>query len=153
MFLRIILLITILSYSVIVAQSFMYVIALRKAQYKMKAAAYIELRQLLDSGFKANYKYAVYAALLSNLTLLVMISKDAASLFFVTSLLAFCALIIDILLSVKGNVPINEKINTWSADNYPADWADYRAEWLQIFQYRQIVTITGFVLLLIGAMF
>ncbi len=150
---RIILLLTILSYSVIVAQSFMYMIAFKKAQYKMKAASYIELRQLLDAGFKANYKYAVYAALLSNLALLVMISKDAASIFFVTSLLAFCALIIDILLSVKGNVPINEAINTWSAENYPADWADYRTEWLQIFQYRQAVTITGFILLLAGSVF
>lgn len=149
----IILLLTILSYSVIVAQSFMYMIALKKAQYKMKAASYIELRQLLDAGFKANYKYAVYAALLSNLALLVMISKHAASVFFVTSALAFCALIIDILLSVKGNVPINEAINTWSADKYPADWADYRTEWLQIFQYRQVVTIMGFIILLAGSVF
>ena len=119
----------------------------------MAAASYIELRKLMDAAFRAKYKFAVYAALLSNLVLLVMISKTYWSIFFVTSCLAFFALIIDTVLSVKGNVPINKEINTWTTNNYPADWADYRTEWLQIFQYRQVVTITGFIILLIGAMF
>ena len=150
---KIILLLTILSYSAIVGQSFMYIIALKNVQHKMAAASYIELRKLMDAAFRVKYKFAVYAALLSNLVLLVMISKTYWSIFFVTSCLAFFALIIDTVLSVKGNVPINKEINTWTTNTYPADWADYRTEWLQIFQYRQIVTITGFIILLIGAMF
>lgn len=150
---RIILLITVLSYSVIVAQSFMYIIALKNVQYKLQAASYIEVRKLMDAAFRAKYKFAVYAALLSNMALLIVTGKDYCSIFFVTSCLAFGALVMDVLLTLKGNVPINKQINTWAADNYPEDWADYRTEWLQIFQYRQIVTISGFILLLAGAVF
>jgi len=150
---KIILLLTVLCYSVIVGQSFMYIIALKNVQYKMEAASYIELRKLMDAAFRARYKFAVYAALLCNLVLLITICKVFFSVFFVTSTLAFFALVMDTLLSVKGNVPINKEINTWTTNNYPADWADYRREWLQIFQYRQVVTITGFIILLAGAVF
>ncbi|MGG9964192.1 hypothetical protein [Ferruginibacter sp. SUN106] len=153
MLFKIILLITILSYSAIVAQSFMYIIALKKVQYKMQAASYIELRKFLDAAFNATYKFAVYAALLSNIALLVVTGKNYFSIFFVTSCLAFGALIMDVLLALKGNMPINKQINTWAVDSYPEDWADYRAEWLQIFQYRQVVTITGFIILLAGVVF
>jgi hypothetical protein len=153
MLFKIILLIAILSYSVIVAQSFMYIIALKNVQYKMQAAAYIELRKLMDAAFNTTYKFAVYAALLSNLALLIVIGKNYFTIFFVSSCLAFCALVMDVLLALKGNVPINKQINTWAEDNYPDDWAEYRTEWLQIFQYRQVVTVTGFILLLTGAVF
>lgn len=119
----------------------------------MEAAGYIELRKLMDAAFRARYKFAIYAAVLSNLALLIAAGKTYCSIFFVTSCLAFFALVMDTLLSVKGNVPINKEINTWTTDNYPADWADYRTEWLQIFKYRQVVTITGFIILLAGAVF
>jgi hypothetical protein len=54
---------------------------------------------------------------------------------------------------MKGNMPMINFINAWTADNYPADWEYYRAKWLQIFFYRKIATTTGFFSLLIGAVF
>jgi hypothetical protein len=46
---------------------------------------------------------------------------------FITAIVAFVALITDVLL-MKGNMPINNLINTWTADNYPANWVEYRAK-------------------------
>jgi MFS superfamily sulfate permease-like transporter len=54
---------------------------------------------------------------------------------------------------MKGNMPINNLINTWTAENYPANWEYYRAKWLRIFFYREIATITGFVSLVTGVVF
>lgn len=153
MFTKIILLLAILAYSVIAAQSFMYLVALKNVQHGMQAASYIELRKLLDVNFRANYQYAVYAALLTGLLLVLAKIKSPASLGFITAAIAFAALIADVLLMMKGNMPINNLINTWTAENYPADWAMYRAKWLQIFFYREIVTITGFISLVIGTVF
>ena len=64
-----------------------------------------------------------------------------------------CAFIIDILLTVKGNMPINNMINTWTEDHYPADWKTYRAKWLSIFGKRQIANIIGFLCLLMAVVF
>lgn len=153
MYKKIILLLTILAYSVIVAQSFMYIVALKNVQQGMQAESYIELRKLLDINFRANYKYAVYAALLTSLLLVLVNIKSPGSLLFITSAIAFTALIADVLLMMKGNMPINKLINTWTPVHYPDNWADYRAKWLQIFFYREVATITGFISLAIGAVF
>jgi hypothetical protein len=153
MYTKLILLLAMLAYSVIVAQSYMYIIAMKNVQHCMQAESYIELRKLLDVNFRANYKYAVYAALILNLLLVIITCKNPGSLLFITGAIAFVALVADVLLMMKGNMPINNLINTWTADNYPADWAGYRAKWLRIFLYREIVTISGFTSLVSGAVF
>jgi hypothetical protein len=150
---KIILLLTILTYSVIVGQSYMYIIALKNVQKSMNAPSYIELRNLLDASFRANYKYAVYASLLLNPLLVVVAAKNPGSILFITAAIAFVTLVADVLLMMKGNMPINNLINTWTPIHYPDNWAAYRAKWLQIFFYREIATITGFISLVIGAVF
>jgi uncharacterized membrane protein len=144
---------TLLAYSIIVSQSFSYIIALKNIQLSLNAGSYIELRKLLDVNFRANFTYVVYAALITNLLLVLTTIKNPSSLLFITAAIAFVALIADTLLTVKGNLPINDIINTWSSDNYPTNWTDYRTKWLNIFHYRQIANIMGFVSLLIGAVF
>lgn len=150
---RIILLFTLLAYSIIVSQSFMYILSLKHVQLNLDANAYIELRKLIDASMRANFKYVIYAALLTNLALVLSTIKNPGGLLFISASIALVALIIDVLLTVKGNLPINDTINTWSSNSYPANWEEYRAKWLSIFQYRQIASITGFISLLIGAVF
>jgi hypothetical protein len=146
-------LLTLLSYSIIVSQSFSYIISLKNVQLSFDAPSYIKFRKLTDTNFRAKYKYPVYAALLSNILLVILNIKNPSGLLFITATIAYAALLTDTVLTLKGNMPINNLINTWSVNNYPADWTDYRAKWLNIFQYRQIANIIGFVSLLIGAVF
>lgn len=153
MLIKVIFIFTLLAYSIIVSQSFLYIIALKNVQLSLDAGSYIELRKLLDVNFRANFTYVVYASLITNLLLVLVTLKNPRSLLFITVAFAFVALIIDTILTINGNLPINDVINTWSAENYPANWADYRAKWFDIFQYRQIANIAGFVSLLIGAVF
>ncbi len=150
---KIILLSTIFAYAIIVSQSFMYILALKDVQLNLGANAYTEFRKLIDTAMRSNFKYVIYAALLLNLLLVIINIKDPGSLLFITAAIAFLALITDTLLTVKASLPINDIINTWSADNYPSNWAEYREKWLTVFRYRQFVNITGFVSLLIGAVF
>ncbi len=151
MTIKIILLFTLLAYSIIVSQSFMYILALKQVQLGLDANAYTQLRKLIDTSMRSNFKYVIYAAMLTNLLLVITTAKNPGSLLFITAAIAFVALIADTLLTVKGNLPINDIINTWSADNTPTDWAYYRDKWFGIFKYRQIANIIGFVSLLVGA--
>jgi hypothetical protein len=150
---KIILLFTVLFYSIIVTQSFMYILALKDVQLSQDANSYTEFRKLIDSSMRGNFKYVIYAALLANLGLLISTIRNPGSLLFITTAIAFTGLILDTLLTVKGNLPINDVINTWSHDSQPSNWSEYRTKWLTIFQYRQIANITGFVSLLIGCVF
>ncbi|MBK6634782.1 MAG: hypothetical protein IPG38_11095 [Chitinophagaceae bacterium] len=150
---KILLLLTILAYSIIVSQSFMYIIALKNVQTSLQANSYIELRKLIDIQFNANFKIPMYAGLLGCGLLLISNMKAPGSLLFITAAIAFVALAADTVLALKGNMPINAMINSWPADQYPANWADYRTRWMDIFQYRQFANITGFISLLAGAVF
>lgn len=147
------LLLTVFVYSIIVSQSFMYLLALKDVQMNLGASPYIELRKLIDASMRGGFKYVIYAALFANLLLVISTIKKPDSLLFITAAIAFVALIADTLLTVKGSLPINDVINTWSADNYPANWTEYRTKWLDIFRYRQIANITGFISLLTGTVF
>lgn len=150
---KIILLLTLLAYSIIVSQSFMYILALKQVQLNLDADSYTEFRKLIDVSMRGNFKYVIFVALLTNLVLVISTIKNPSSLLFITTVIAFVALVVDTLLTVKGNLPINDIINSWSSDSYPTNWIDYRTKWFSIFQYRQITNITGFISLLIGAVF
>jgi uncharacterized membrane protein len=150
---KIILLITLLASSVIVSQSFMYILSLKRVQLNLQADSYTEFRKLVDTSMRANFKYVIYTALLANLLLVIFTIKSPDSLVFIAAAISLVALVVDIMLTLKGNLPVNDIINSWSANTIPADWQDFRMKWFNIFQYRQIANISGFVLLLIAAIF
>jgi len=150
---KIIFLITVLAYSIIVSQSFMYILSLKQVQINLESNHYTEIRKLIDTSMRANFTYVIYTALVANLMLVISTIKNPVSLMFITATIAFVALLVDTLLTLKGNLPINDVINTWTSDSIPVNWADYRTKWFNIFQYRQIANIIGFVSLLIGIVF
>ncbi len=150
---KIILIITILIYSVVVSQSFMYMLSLKNTQMALGGGSYTEVRQLIDANMMTVFKYVMYAALLFSLILAVINARSPKSLQFVTAVIAFTALVLDAILTLKGNVPLNEIINSWAPANFPANWKEIRNQWFIVFQYRQIANVTGFVSLLVGAVF
>ena len=151
--LKILLVLNLFIYSVIVGQSFMYIIALRNVQESMGAASYIELRKLLDRNFLKKFKPVVYSALLLGLALVAVSLFQASKLFIAGSSIAFAGLVIDVVLILKGDMPINRIINSWTLETFPPNWFDYRSKWLYWFSWRQVANISGFVALLIAAVF
>jgi hypothetical protein len=153
MFLQISLFLTLLFYSIIVSQSFMYIIALRNVSRGLTPNAYLEFRQLIDTGFRKKFVYIVYGALTANLLLVIATLSNPGSMLFTAAVFSFGALLVDTSITIKGNLPINDHINTWTANTLPANWADVRDQWLSFYQYRQIANISGFLCLLIGTVF
>jgi len=150
---KILLLVTLLAYSMVVSQSFMYLISLKTVQLNLGADAYTQFRKLIDASMRANFKYVIYTALISTLLLVVLTARNPGSLLFLCAALAFVALVLDVAIMMKGNLPINDVINSWTSDNIPADWSSYRDKWLQLYGYRQMASILGFLSLLVGAVF
>ena len=150
---KIVLFITLLLYTIIVSQSWSYIISLRNVQQHLEAPAYIAFRQLTDKNFNAKFRYVIYASLLANLVLLILCGIQFSGLLFTGAVISFTALLTDTFIAVKGNVPINKIINTWTPEQYPSNWAGYRNTWLRIFSIRQALNITGFISLLATAIF
>jgi hypothetical protein len=145
-----VLLITLALYAFIASQPLFYLMALGTASERLSAPAYIELRQRIDQAIQNRLRYACYAALLFLLVLLVLAALRGSMPLLVTGAVALVALVTDLALAIKGNIPINARINTWTPEQYPTDWDAYRAQWLGIYRRRQVSICIGLTALLIG---
>ena len=150
---RIAIVASLIAYAIVVSQPIFYIVALGRAQRALSAAAYIELRQRINSVMTRRVPVIYLGALATVLLVLVLSLRIRSWGGLITATLALLCLVVDIILMIRENVPINGVIDQWSTTNYPKDWESHRAKWFEIFAHRQIVLLVGFVALLIGAVF
>lgn len=144
---------TLMLYSVVISQSVFYLLAMSNVTKSMQPATYIESRQLLDKNLQYNLRTVYYLTLASSFLLVAFCVTNPSGLLFICSIIALLSLVADVVLTLKGNVPLNKVINTWTAADYPSDWKKYRSKWLSIYSLRQTANIIGFVSLLSGLIF
>jgi len=150
---KITLFITLLMYAVVISQSFFYILAMSVTLKKMRAQTYIETRNLLTENLQAPLQIVYYTTLASSVLLTAFCVVNPGGLLFITSVIALVALLADVLLALKGNIPLNEFINSWTSKDYPYNWRQYRTQWFTLYHIRQALNITGFVSLLAGIIF
>ena len=153
MIIKITLFINLLMYAFVISQSFFYILAMSGALKKMQATTYIETRNLLTEKLKAPLQLVYYITLGTSLLLTAFCVVNPSGWMFICSVISLVALVADMLIAVKGNIPLNTYINTWTTGSYPNNWQDYRAKWFSLYHTRQAINITGFVSLLVGWVF
>jgi hypothetical protein len=145
--------INLLGYAFIASQAFFYLLAMTSVQRDLTAPAYIEFRNLIDAKLSVTLRIVYYTVLLTSIVLCVLTFRNTASLCFITSVIACIALWVDVFVMMKGNMPINHLMHSWTPDDHPDNWHEYRAEWLRYYRLRQVAAITGFTSLVAGAVF
>jgi len=153
MAIKITLFITLLMYAVVISQSFFYILAMSMTLKKMRAQTYIETRNLLTTNLQAPLQIVYYTTLSASVLLTAFCVVNPGGLLFITSLIALVALLADVVLALKGNIPLNKFINSWTSWDYPDNWQQYRAQWFNLYHIRQALNITGFISLLAGLIF
>jgi len=150
---KITLFITLLFYALVISQSFFYILAMSGAMKNMQVATYIESRKLLDSRLRSTMNTVYYLALIATIALIAFCTINPGGMLFICSIIALVGLSADIALALKGNIPLNNVINTWTPSSYPENWKEYRARWFTIYNVRQAANIIGFISLLAGLVF
>ena len=150
---KIALFITLLMYALVISQSFFYILAMSSTMKKMQAGTYIETRNLLTRRLEIPLRWIYYMAMAFSLLLTSFCVVNPSGVLFISSMIALLALVADALLAVKGNIPINKAIESWSQTSYPSDWQNYRNKWLSRYRVRQALNIAGFISLLAGWVF
>ncbi|HEY0679540.1 MAG TPA: hypothetical protein VGD17_14750 [Chitinophagaceae bacterium] len=150
MLLKTFMLINLLGFSFIVSQAFFYLLALGNAQKNLQAPAYVELRNLIDRNLMTKFRIVYYVTLVSSITVALLTIHEPAGLLFITSAIACVALWVDVFVMFRGNIPLNKIIQTWTPDNYPGNWKDYRNRWFKYYEQRQVACIIAFLSLLTG---
>lgn len=153
MMLKSLVFINLLGFAFITGQALFYLLGMYGAQKNLRAPAYVEIRNLLDSRLNVRLRIVYYLVLVSSPLLCVLTAAKTASLLFMTSAIACIALWVDVFVMMKGNLPLNKLIQSWTPENYPDNWKECRAEWLRYYRMRQVAAIIAFVSLLTGIVF
>jgi hypothetical protein len=143
----------ILAYGFVVSQPIFYLLAMSDTQKNMRPSSYIELRNLLHKNLNFSLRIVYFTTLFSSICWFFCAISVHSSFLIITATLALVTFIIDIFYLFTGDMPINKIIQTWTPENYPANWETYRKKWFRYYHRRQIAGLTGFVSLLLGAVF
>lgn len=147
---KITLFITVLMYALVISQSLFYMMALTSTLKKMQAPTYIETRNLLTSQLKEPLQWIYYITMAASVLLSAFSVVNPSGPLFICSIIALLALLADALLAIKGNIPLNTLISSWTSTNYPSNWKKYQTRWFHLYHVRQALNIAGFISLLAG---
>ena len=153
MYIKILVLVNLMAFAFLASQPLFYLMAFSEAQKSLRATAYIELRKQLDRSIKPTLSFAYYFTMATLLLLLIASLQATNYLLLATTLISVAALVTDIVLALKTNIPINNIISQWDADNYPRHWQLFRRKWFYFYHMRQAAGLVGFAALLFGAVF
>lgn len=150
---KITLFITLVLYAFVAGQSLFYILAMSGATKKMQVASYIETRKLIDKELRQSLYLVYYLALAASIILTAFSVVNPHGVLFICSIVSLLSLVADILISLKGNIPLNNIINRWTITDYPDNWQQYREKWFTLYHIRQAVNMIGFFSLLAGIVF
>jgi hypothetical protein len=153
MILKLLLLTQVCLLIVISSQAIFYWLVMTRVQQGQSAAAYLETRKLIDKNISRPLRITYYAALMTSIILLKLSFDYLSGLLFFAVLISSIALIADMIIAMKVNIPINKQINSWTKEDIPSNWEQIRARWLITYRYRQAFSIIGLLSLLLAILF
>jgi hypothetical protein len=149
---KIIQLLQLVSYLLVTSQLLFYLVILIDALRVVSLQNFLEQRKVINTLFEGRFKAMYYACLVLSLTVVVISIKDVSSPIFITSLIAFICLVADVVLTIKGNGPLNARTNTYVVGQR-GNWEELRIDWLRFIKYRGYFSTIGMISLLAGLVF
>jgi hypothetical protein len=146
-------LVNLVMFAIVASQPLFYAVALRHASRALSAPAYIELRNAINVVMERRVPAVYLGTLTTGVGVLGLSLRDGERWLGATSAVALAALLADAVIMLRGSVPINRVIDTWTPTQYPADWESHRSRWMAVFAVRQGLLAIGFVSLVAGAVF
>jgi hypothetical protein len=138
-------------FAIVASQPFFYAFALGRASLALSAPAYIELRNALNVVMKRRVAVVHLGTLATCVAVFALSLRTSDRWLASTSAVALAALLADAAVMLRGNVPINAVIETWTPARHPADWQAVRARWMRVFAVRQVLLSVGLVSVVAGA--
>jgi hypothetical protein len=131
---------------VIASQGIFYLLGLAEALSNVSVATFAETRKTIDDAIANRLRILYYAALLSGIIVLIFSRNELSGKVFICTLIATVLIVIDIVMALKGSIPINTAFKQYPNGN--TNWAGLQAHWLKLIYYRGVLSATALILLL-----
>ena len=111
-------------------------VALNPVLRAVDATIYIQIKQSFDIHAPRIAKPVMLLCLAAALATLVTAFVSSSMMVIGASALSLTALVIALLAVVRGDLPINRTMATWSAEEPPENWRAVRTRWERFFALR-----------------
>ncbi|CUU55539.1 Uncharacterized membrane protein [Parafrankia irregularis] len=126
-------------------------VAVRPALHSLPTTSYVLVKQAFDISYPKLMKPLQITSLLSAVALTVAAAVDGASTSAIFAAVASAAVLTNILVTVRGDLPINNAMATWKPEAPPSDWQAQRARWDFFNSIRTTAAVSALVLLAVAA--
>lgn len=117
------------------------VLALNPALRAVDPTAYLAVKQSMDRRFPALMRPLSLAGVVALLVLTVLAAVDGHAGVAVPAGVGLVCAVLAVVAVLRGDLPINERMATWTADALPADWRDWRRRWERFFLVRTLAML------------
>ena len=111
-------------------------VAFNPALRAVDATIYIQIKQSFDIHAPKIAKPVMLLCLTAALATLVTAFMSSSMIVIGASALTLTALVIALLAVVRGDLPINQTMANWSAEEPPENWRAVRTRWERFFALR-----------------
>ncbi len=148
-------LLQLVSYTIVASQFIFYLIILSGALRNVSITNFLEQRRAVDGLMQQRWKVVYYSCLALSTVMVAVSARQPGSWVFITSVIAMLCLVVDVVLALKGNEPINRMVNLAALTPKPpkgdfSNWEDLRVQWLRLIEIRGVITVSGLGALLVG---
>jgi hypothetical protein len=137
-------------YLFIASQGTFYLLGINKAFATISIKAFIEQRKAVDLVIGGPLRFLYFSSLGIGVLIVACTAWQPPSHIFVTTLISFLCLTIDLFLAIRKSIPLNQIVNQYSPDNASVNYEDIRKQWITFINYRGMVTLSGLLALLSG---
>ncbi|MCL9795081.1 DUF1772 domain-containing protein [Frankia sp. AgKG'84/4] len=126
-------------------------VAVRPALHSLPATSYVLVKQAFDVSYPKFMKPVQIASLLSTVALAVVVAVAGPATCAILAAIAAVTIFVNIIVTVRGDLPINNAMATWAPDAPPSDWQAQRARWDFFNAIRTTAAVSSLVLLALAA--
>ncbi len=126
-------------------------VAVRPAMHSLPATTYVLVKQAFDISYPKFMKPLQIACLLSTVALTAVAAVVGSAACAILAAVAAVGVFTNIIVTVRGDLPINNAMATWTPGAPPSDWQSQRARWDFFNSIRTIAAVSALVLLALAA--
>jgi uncharacterized membrane protein len=140
-------------YLLVTCQVLFYLVVFSDALRMTPVENFLEHRKIVNLLIGERYRVIYYSCLATSIGMVIIAFRQPSNMITITAIIALVCLIADLVITIKGNMPLNDLIDTFIPGTDTARWDTLRTDWLNYFRYRGILSTIGMMSLLAGTVF
>lgn len=119
---------------------------------KLSGSAFTEYFHAVDPYMRKRSPALAWVQWIFSAVLVALLAYEKTWVLAGLTAISLLAAVINVVIAVRGNVPLNRKMDHWRHEAPPQDWQKVRRKWLRFHDWRGIASTISFLSLLAASL-